>query len=420
MNMRIPTTTHFEHLDATLLAPQTGEVARFKVTIPIYGSDQKMLAPLYAELLERGTKSKTRKQFVEALEVLGAQLSVTADRFGITIDGCALSKIFFSFLQLLADMLREPMFGEKEIAQVHRQYLQSLHDEEDNARLLAYNEFTQMLYPKDHPYHNPTSAARRAFLASVTRKTYLDFHTKLLTTKIVVSISGPKIIQTELLGLFPSLIKTRAAISPITPLLSMHLEEVRYQSVPSKTNVELYIGNILPLTFADQDFLPFQFGLAVLGKWGGFSGRLMSIVREKEGLTYTIYACTEGVTKTRPGAWYIFTFFTPADLDRGISATKREIKRIVEKGVTEKEMTRFKELLKNQFILAHESDTKALALYHDALCAGMTANELAAQYDAMQKLQRKDVNAALCTYLHTDQLVISGAGPVKLKGSGLA
>jgi zinc protease len=410
--MRIPTTIHRENIDATILSPQTGEVARFKVTIPVYGNEYKMLMPPYAELLERGTKSKTRKEFAEALEVLGAELSVNSDRIGITITGSALSKTSSAFLRLVGEMLCEPIFSEKEIAQVHTQYLQSLDDERDNARLLAYTTFTQMLYPKDHPYYKPTVASRRAFLKTVTRKTYLDFHKHLFNTRITLSISGPEAAKTALLNLFSSLI----TIPDIPPLMlspvSIPTRKVSYQEVASKANMELYIGNTLPLTSSDKAFLPFQFGLAVLGKWGGFSGRLMSTVREKEGLTYMTYARTDGVTKTRSGMWYICTFFTPADLEKGIASTKREIKLIAEKGVTEKEMARFKELLRNQFILAHESDAKALALYHDALCAGMTATDIASQYDAMQELEKQSVNKTLAEYLRADQLVISGAGPI--------
>ena len=424
--MRTPTTTNLENLDATLLAPQTGEVTRFKATLPVSGVADRMLAPLYAEMLERGTKSKARKQFAEALETLGAQITVSSDRFGVTITGCALSETFPAFLKLLSEMLREPAFAQKESAQVHKHYLQALDDEDDDARTRAYNGFTQTLYPKGHPYYRPTATARRTHLKSVTRKAYLDFHKRIfavrMSEKISTSVSGTPKVQKELLGLFSSLTKGGTADIQTESVIFPHKEKTTYQSVPGKTNIELYIGNTLPLTLADPAFLPFQFGLVVLGKWGGFSGRLMSSVREKEGLTYTIYARTDGVTKTHSGMWYIFTFFTPKDLERGIASTRREIKTIAEKGVTEKETACFKELLKNQFILAHESDAKALALYHDALCSGMTAQEVSAQYDAMQKLERKDVNEVLMQYLQVDSLVISGAGPVhlqKLTGRGL-
>ena len=38
--MRTPTTTNLENLDATLLAPQTGEVTRFRATLPVSGVAQ--------------------------------------------------------------------------------------------------------------------------------------------------------------------------------------------------------------------------------------------------------------------------------------------------------------------------------------------------------------------------------------------
>ena len=135
--MRTPTTTHFDHIDATLLVPQTGEVTRFKATIPVRRRNERMLAPLYAEIRERGTKSKTRKQFAEALETLGAELTVSSDRFGLTIHGCALSETFPAFLKLLSEMLREPAFAQKESAKVHKHYLQALDDEDDDARTRA-------------------------------------------------------------------------------------------------------------------------------------------------------------------------------------------------------------------------------------------------------------------------------------------
>src|SRR3989338_10722174 len=111
--MRTPTTIHCDYIDATLLVPQTGEVTRFKATLPVSGVADRMLAPLYAEMLERGTKTKSRKQFAEALETLGAELTVSSDRFGVTITGCALSETFPAFLRLVAGKLHEPAFAHK-------------------------------------------------------------------------------------------------------------------------------------------------------------------------------------------------------------------------------------------------------------------------------------------------------------------
>ncbi|MBI4086663.1 insulinase family protein [Candidatus Kaiserbacteria bacterium] len=411
-DIRIPTVEHGNKNDVIHITPQTSGIVRFKATFPVSDIKDRMLAPLYADLIQRGTASHSRKEFAAAVEALGARLDVTSDRVGITIDGCALAGTFPRLLDLVKEMLERPAFNKKEMDQVHKQYAQYLHDEADNARTQAYLGFTQALFAKNHPYYRPSADTRRTFLRSVTRKSYLDFHKKLFAVHGIVSTSGTEAHRQSTAKLFSTFGKTKDTTLLAPASAAPHATETTYRTVHDKANIELYIGNVLPLTLSDSSFLPFNFGLQVLGKWGGFSGRLMSTVREKEGLTYTIYARTEGITKDRLGMWYIFTFFTPKDLDKGLASTKREIARIAQKGVTPKELTTFKELLKNQFILAHESDAKTLALYHDALCAGMTPAEVAAQYDAMQTLTQKEVNAALRQHLDPTRLVISGAGPI--------
>lgn len=419
-NIRIPTIEQGSRIDVAHITPQMGDIVRFKATLPVSDIKDRMLVPLYADLIQRGTASYSRKEFAAAIEALGARLDVTNDLVGITVEGCALASTFPRLLGLVREMLETPAFSGKERDQVHKQYAQYLHDEADNARTQAYIGFTQALFAKTHPYYRPSVEARRTFLRSATRTSYLDFHKKISAARVIVSVSGAENLRQNAAKLFASLGRAGDATPVATVSASPHAGETTYRTVHDKANVELYIGNVLPLTLSDSSFLTFNFGLQVLGKWGGFSGRLMSTVREKEGLTYTIYARTEGVTKDRSGMWYIFTFFTPKDLDKGLSSTRREIAQIAQKGVTTKELTNFKELLKNQFILAHESDAKTLSLYHDALCAGMTPAELAAQYDAMQTLTRGVINDALRRHLDPAALVISGAGTINPNGKPLS
>ena len=411
-----------EHIDAVFFAPQGTDAVRVRATLPLSGARKRLRATLYAELLDRGTKHKTRTEFAAALDSIGARLAVSADRFGITIDGAALSATLPQFLSLVSEMLREPAFSSREMSRVHRQYLQALHDEADDARTVAYGAFARLVYPTTHPCWKPTVAERRDFLKSVTQKTYRDFHKDLLAGRAVVSVSGTARAQNAALALFSSLTKggkdETVGNKPPSSFANASKDGglSAFTPVPSKTNIETFLGAPLALTLTDEQCLPFQFGLAVLGKWGGFSGRLMSQVREKMGLTYGIYARAEGAEKTRTGAWYIFTFFTPKDFANGLAATKREIEKIVRAGITHKELIRFKELLHNQFILAHESDQKKLALYHDALCAGLTPAEVAAEYEKIRLLTQKQINAALKAHLNPHTLALSAAGPITPNG----
>src|SRR5699024_10309459 len=55
-----------------------------------------------------------------------------------------------------------------------------------------------------------------------------------------------------------------------------------------KASVSVMWGQSTGLRYTDADYLPLRVGVSILGE--GFTGRLMSTVRDKEGLTYGIGA----------------------------------------------------------------------------------------------------------------------------------
>ena len=205
--MRSPEHRYLAHIDAAVFSPQGRDAVRLRATLPLASARDRLLAPLYAEMIERGTKHQTRAEFAAVLDGLGARLSVSADRFGITIDCTALIATLPRFLSLVREMLREPAFSVREMSRVHTQYLQALHDETDDARAVAYGAFARLVYSKEHPCWRPTVAERRAFLKNVTQKTYRDFHRNLLAGRAVVSVVGAETAQNATLALFSSLAK---------------------------------------------------------------------------------------------------------------------------------------------------------------------------------------------------------------------
>ena len=190
-------------------------------------------------------------------------------------------------------------------------------------------------------------------------------------------------------------------------------QKILLSNIPSKQNIEFAIGTSLPMTLHHPDYLPFVFGLNVLGKWGGFNGRLMSTVREKEGLTYGIYAKTEGVSGTEQGHYRIMTFFAPEKAVQGLTSTIREIKKIQKTGITPKEYQRFQVILQTQETLLHDSLQRSIDHFHGYLCADFSIEEMHAYQEKLRTVSKNEINHALKTYLHPEALTISGAGPVQ-------
>jgi zinc protease len=172
---------------------------------------------------------------------------------------------------------------------------------------------------------------------------------------------------------------------------------------------------LLPLHITNKEYYAFVFGLNVLGKWGGFAGRLMSTVREKEGLTYGIYARTETAGLTEFGFWRIMTFFAPDKALVGINSTLREIRTIRNNGITKTEYSRFKTILKTGHALLNDSIIRTASNIHSNQIKGLRFKDIEEHRKNMFNVTISDVNEALKKYLDPERMVIAGAGPVRSK-----
>jgi hypothetical protein len=76
----------------------------------------------------------------------------------------------------------------------------------------------------------------------------------------------------------------------------------------------------------------------------------MGIVRDKEGLTYSISAVVSDDSIT-DGRWDIAASFAPGLLDKGIASTRRELGRWWSEGVTEQELAARKQGLVGTYLV---------------------------------------------------------------------
>jgi zinc protease len=186
---------------------------------------------------------------------------------------------------------------------------------------------------------------------------------------------------------------------------------LKLENIPSRQNIDLSIGAPLPITRSHPDFIPLSFAVAILGKAGGFAGRLMSTVREKEGLTYGIYSQLEGFSTDEQGYLRIMTFFAPDQAVTGLSSTFREIKKLFTSGVSQAEVTAFKTILGTQQSLIKDSFERTLADLHAYHCEGFSIADMKEYKEALSDVTRADVNRVIKTYLDPSLMSVSGAGP---------
>lgn len=404
-----------EHFSLATVTTPGSEIVKAIITIDIHREHtlgRQVTQELYPDILLSGAGPYSRDQFLHEVNLLGASIdiSITDDRVSFTLRSTATQ--CKKLLRLFSLMLREPRFDAKELKRVKSTALNQLHQAKEDSKTIAWAGLRNTFYGlSDRKYRHSHDDAMLA-VPKVTTAQLKKLHQEILENKWVCSIGGTQ----KIIDLFAAEIK-KLTSQPTQDLEGIHQPKppkatLALEHISSRQNIDLSIGVPIPITRAHPDFIPLTFAVAILAKWGGFAGRLMSTVREKEGLTYGIYGQLEGFSGGEQGYLRIMTFFAPDKTVTGLTSTFREISNLYEKGVSAKEVAAFKTILSTQQALLQDSLGRVLGNLHSYHCEGFTLAEMKTHMDSLSQVTKADINAAIKTYLDPTQMSVSAAGPV--------
>lgn len=408
-----------EQAIGVLIEKENERIFNAQISIKVFSKEKSAqndaLYMIYCQALLAGCGTYTRESFLDAVNLLGASIHTDINNGILTFTASSLDTNHTKLLGLFKTMLSKPTFSAKELKRIKELLKNELIQETEDAKGRSIDELINTIYAPNDRRHTFASHALSQALESVTTASLKKLHIQTLNKQWIYTIAANPEIAKKTQQMLLSVQKTFAQNENDVQKYSntiLSKKAVVLTSIPSKQNIEINIGAVLPLFTDDTAYPAFIFGLHVLGKWGGFAGRLMSTVREKEGLTYGIYARLETATKEEYGYWRIMTFFSSEKVVQGLASTLREIRLIRTKGITQYEFERFKNILKTEQILIGDSILKRARDMHAFQLRGYSYHQMNAFKQKLTQVTRLDVNKALALYLHEDNVVISAAGPV--------
>ena len=266
---------------------------RFNLTIDggqlLESMDKLGVANLTATLLNKGTKNKTVKELEEAIQELGAFVSIYSDKESITLSGTTLSKNYAKTLSLAQEMLLEPRFDEKEFDLLKKATIANLRQQEASPNAVARNVYNELIYGKD----NMRSKNTLGTIASVETltiediKTYYNAYISPSVAKMLVvgNISQEKVtaslsdLNTNWKAKDVNIPAYKTPDAPTKPA-------VYFYDIPNAKQSVLQFGTPA-LAATDKDFYAATVMNYILGG-GGFASRLTQELREGKGYTYGI------------------------------------------------------------------------------------------------------------------------------------
>lgn len=136
----------------------------------------------------------------------------------------------------------------------------------------------------------------------------------------------------------------------------------------------------------------------------------MKIVRDKEGLTYGIYANLKTVLGTH--IFEVTATFNPTNLQKGIDTTEKVMNEW-KNGVTRDEVEIQKTMMLGSQIVHFDNPVAIANTIHNTLLNDKPVGAIDSFQKVVSAVQFKDVNDALKKYIHVDRLkrVVVGTIP---------
>lgn len=254
---------------------------------------------------------------------------------------------------LIARILAHPSFPEDFFARDKARTIAAIREDETRPESIAGKAFWRLMYG-EHPY------ARTATVVSVeavTRDDLVAFHAEhYVANHAIVSMIGDvtreeaNTIARQLTSRLPQ----GKPLPEMPPVQLLHPREEHIEHPASQAHV---LTGVPALARNDPDYFALTVGNYILGG-GGFVSRLMHEVREKRGLTYSVYSYFNPLAQPGP---FTAGFQTKREqADDALKVARDTIAAFLRDGPTREELQAAKDNLIGGFALRIDTNRKIL------------------------------------------------------------
>jgi zinc protease len=300
--------------------------------------DKLGLAEYTSYALMRGTRKRTFDKIYNELEAVGASLGFSSGVHTSGFNARSLAEDLPLLLKLLAESLTEPMFPKVELEKLRAQLLTGLAIRAQDTSDMASMTFDQILF-KDHPYSRPEDGYPET-IQKIARRDILKFHRQYygprgMVMAVVGAVEPGEAVRQVKRALGGWQVKGQKEAPDLPALKPLKKTVSRHHRISGKSQSDIVIGTNGPRR-RDPEYLSAMIGNNILGQFG-MMGRIGDVVREKSGLAY--YAYSSMSAGIGPGSWEVSAGVNPQNVRRTRDLVEDELKRFVQEGVTEDELS---------------------------------------------------------------------------------
>jgi len=361
-------------------------------------------------MLFKGTASRSATDISREIDALGGEMNAFTTRETTTFYVKVLDQHLSQALDLLSDLFLHSRLNQKEIEKEKQVVLEEIRMVQDDPEDLVQELHTKLVMGT-HPLSRPI-LGKASTIGHICRQDLLAYIAQHYRPEnIVVAVAGnfdQRMLEKMMTRLFGGYQASTAPISGTRRPAELH-GGVTMKQKPLE-QVHLCVG-LEGIAAGHQDRYVIYALNSVLG--GSVSSRLFQEVREKRGLSYSIYSFLSGYSDT--GTVTVYAGTRAEEVDRVLNLVDREIQKMARRGVTSEELKRTKEQMKGGLMLSLESSHSRMnKLAKDELIAGThtSLEDMISEIDAVTEQQVSRVARNLFT---TKNMALTGLGPLSAR-----
>ncbi len=377
------------------------------------------VASLTARMMNEGTKTKTPVELREAIQDLGANITVSGGTELINISGSCLVSKLPEVLKLAKEMIFEPRWDEKEFGIAKSQTIEQLKRSQTAPSTIASGVFDKLVYGLDNLLANQ-AAGTVSSVEGITIDDLKNFYEKNFSPSVAKIMIVGDITKEKAVAEF-NILKDWAKKDVVIPEVKISNElkpGLYFVDIPNAKQSEFRVGH-LGLSVTNPDYYKTIIMNHKLG--GDFASILNMILREQKSFTYGARSGFSG--SMYPGSFVASAGVQTNSTHESAQIFRDEIKKYRD-GISQEDLDMVKSTLLKSYSGRFETLMQLAGMLQPVVLYNLPMNYVATRQSEIQKMTTDELKQLAQKYIQADKMIYLIVGDKttqfdKLKDLGL-